>query len=107
MSFPDQYVIDLTVSDADGQPLVKVYYASHNDRQIISYFSKAALNGNPSPVHYGGGVIYTVQHQHKFRCLRVGDRYSEKAVTWGHSRPKLAAWKECIAAIDQKNTKAE
>ena len=46
MSFPDEYVIDLTVSDADGQPLVKAYYASHNNRQIISYFSMAALNGN-------------------------------------------------------------
>ena len=52
MSFPDQYVIDLTVSDANGQPLVKAYYAYHNNRQIISYFSKAALNGNTDDCNF-------------------------------------------------------
>ena len=86
----------------------EVKVESVSKANILKAMPKTASNGNPSPVHYGGGVIYTVQHQHKFRCLRVrGDRYSEKAVTWGHSKPKKDAWKECIAAIDQKNTKAE
>ena len=59
----------------------------------------------PDPVHYRGGVIYTVPKKHKFRALRTrGDRYSEKSSTWSSSKPQKVAWKECVDAIDLART---
>jgi len=73
---------------------------------ILKAMPKAASEGNPDPVNYGGGVVYTVQKESKFRCLRVrGDKYSEKSVMWGKARTKKKAWKECIDAIDAQPTK--
>ena len=93
-------------ADKAATQAVKVEIESVPKAKILKAMPKTASTGNPSPVHYGGGVIYTVQHQHKFRCLRVrGDRYSEKAVTWGHSKTKTNAWTECIDAIEWHNTK--
>ena len=48
---------------------------------IVAAMPKAvkADGANPSPVHYNGGVIYTVWNRRKFRALTTrGDNYREK-----------------------------
>jgi len=66
---------------------------------IMKAMPKDVKEGNPAPVHYGGGVVYTDQKGEKFRALRVrGDRYTECAKSWKSG--KIKAWKACIQAID-------
>ena len=73
---------------------------------ILKAMPKDAPAGNPLPVRYGGGVVYTVQHLRKFRCLRTStDKYSEFSKQWGHHLTKKEAWKACIDAIDEHNAK--
>ena len=72
--------------------------------EILKAMPKDAASGNPLPVRYGGGVVYTVQHLRKFRRLRTSnDRYSEFSKQWGHHHTKIEAWKACIDAIDEHN----
>ena len=53
------------------------------------------------PVHYKGGVIYTVIKARKFRALRVrGDNYSEKACSFKVRSPKKA-WSDAVSAIEE------
>ena len=78
--------------------------------KIIQSMPKGTDDGsNPKPVEYMQGKIYTVQRQHKFRCLKVkGDRYSEKSAVWGKRLNKKQAWKACVTAIEdhaKENTK--
>ena len=57
-------------------------------------------DGKTDPVQYLGSVIYTVDDQRKFRCLKTkGDKYSEICKLWGGIRTKKEAWDESIAAI--------
>jgi hypothetical protein len=66
----------------------------------IPLMPNESKDGNPAPVQYLGGVIYTVQDQCKFRCLKTnGDRYSETCKSWGRFRTKKEAWDECIAVF--------
>ena len=54
------------------------------------------------PVHYSGGVIYTVQKQRTFRALRErGDGYTESSSTWGKKRTAEEAWARCVMAINE------
>ena len=72
----------------------------------IPLMPKVSNDGNPDAVHYLGGVIYTVQDQCKFRCLKTkGDRYSETCKKWGGIRTKKEAWDECIAAVQSQEQK--
>jgi len=72
--------------------------------QAVPKLAKASTV-NPPPIHYGGGVIYTDAKGQKFRCLKTaGDRYSEKCCSF-KTKDKDVAWKECIQAIDDKNSK--
>ena len=73
---------------------------------IYKAIPKTASEGNPSPVHYAGGVVYTVQKSQLFRCLTTrGDKYTEVRSPWGKAQTKTAAWKDCIAAIDKKKNR--
>jgi hypothetical protein len=77
---------------------------------IIKAMPKDQPEGNPDPVLYRGGVVYTVQHNKIFRCLKVrGDKYSEKNAKWGKTKTKKESWKTCIDAIDDhvKNAKKQ
>ena len=66
---------------------------------ILKAMPKAGAH--PAAVNYNGGVIYTCDAQHKFRCLKVrGDKYSETSKAWGTKRTRQQAWKECIDAVD-------
>ena len=72
--------------------------------RIAQSMPKDTAGGNPAPIHYGGGVVYTVKK--KFRALRVrGDVHSEKSFSWGSTRTKKEAWMEAIKAIDEHDTK--
>ena len=74
--------------------------------QIIKVMPRDSTSGNPAAVHYSGGVIYTDQKHHKFRCLRVrSDAYTEKCTIWGTQRTKMEAWEASIAAIDDYEAK--
>jgi hypothetical protein len=59
---------------------------------------------NPTPVHYKGGVVYTVVGSKLFRALAVrGDRYTEKRASWastGKHGSLPAAWKFAISHIE-------
>ena len=75
---------------------------------ILKAMPKDKAEGNPDPVLYRGGVVYTVQGNKMFRCLKVkGDKYTEKSSGWGKTKTKKEAWKACIDAIDEhaKNAK--
>ena len=68
---------------------------------IMAAVPGAVSEGNPPPVHYGGGVVYTVQKNNLFRCIRVrGDKYTEKSTRWGKKMTKEEAWKISIDAIN-------
>ena len=69
--------------------------------------TKKVANGNPKPVHYRGGVIYTSWVTKKFRALKIrGDKWSEKSCGWGGSSvPTKSAWKDAVGAIDSHNDK--
>lgn len=57
--------------------------------------------GNPPPVRYNGGVVYSSLKTKSFRTLRiVGDPYSEKNVKWGANTPTMKAWRTSIKVID-------
>ena len=61
-----------------------------------------ADGGNPAPVKYKGGVIYTVWHQKRFRALcESGNRYSERSRAWGGTEPSLESWAACVHAIEE------
>ena len=58
------------------------------------------------PIHYRGGVVYTVQKERKFRALRIrGDKWSETSKQWGSKRTAKEAWSEAIKAIDAEHSK--
>ena len=57
--------------------------------------------GNPPPVNYRGGVLYTSFASRQFRALKVkGDKWTEKSSAWGGAKPSMDAWKKCVTAID-------
>ena len=57
--------------------------------------------GNPPPVRYNGGVIYSSMATKAFRALTTrGDNYSEKGAKWKSHKPTMVAWKKCVAHID-------
>ena len=57
--------------------------------------------GNPMPVRYNGGVIYSSVKDKKFRALTTrGDNYSEKGASWKSAKPTMKAWSQCIDHID-------
>ena len=56
--------------------------------------------GNPAPVQYLGGVIYTRQDKCQFLVVKnKGDRFSDTYKSWGRFRTTKEAWDECIAAF--------
>ena len=66
--------------------------------------------GTVKPVHYWGGVIYTVARQRKFRALRQrDDKYSECSATWGNNRSQQDAWAHVTKSIEdyQKSGKSK
>ena len=72
--------------------------------QIYKAMPKTASEGNPPPVFYAGGVVYTVQKSQLFRCLTTrGDKYPEVRSAWGKTQNKKEAWKGCIAALEKKS----
>ena len=57
--------------------------------------------GNPMPVRYSGGVIYSSVKDKKFRALTTrGDNYSEKGASWKSAKPTMKAWRQSIDHID-------
>ena len=77
----------------------KVTAEGHTSKAVMP--KDTSDGSNPLPVHYGGGVIYTVQAQKIFRALKVkGDRYTEYRKTWGKAFSKAEAWSLCLTAID-------
>ena len=77
---------------------------------ILKAMPKDKAEGNPDPVLYRGGVVYTLQPKKMFRALKVkGDKWTEKSAGWGKTKTKKEAWKACIDAIDDhvKNAKKQ
>ena len=77
---------------------------------ILKAMPKDKAGGNPDPVLYRGGVVYTLQPKKMFRALKVkGDKWTEKSAGWGKTKTKKEAWKACIDAIDDhvKNAKKQ
>jgi hypothetical protein len=77
---------------------------------ILNAMPKDKAAGNPDPVLYRGGVVYTLQPKKMFRALKVkGDKWTEKSAGWGKTKTKKEAWKACIDAIDDhvKNAKKQ
>ena len=77
---------------------------------ILKAMPKDKAAGNPDPVLYRGGVVYTLQPKKMFRALKVkGDKWTEKSAGWGKTKTKKEAWKACIDAIDDhvKNAKKQ
>ena len=71
--------------------------------KILSAMPASTSSTKPiKPIHYWGGVIYTVAKQRKFRALRErGDRYSECSAVWGKTRTKTEAWKHVTTSIEK------
>ncbi len=66
----------------------------------IPLMPNESKDGNPAPVQYLGGVIYTRQDKCQFLVVKnKGDRFSDTYKSWGRFRTKKEAWDECIAAI--------
>ena len=72
--------------------------------------SVKSSTGTVKPVHYWGGVIYTVAKLRKFRALRQrDDKYSECSATWGNNRSQQDAWAHVTKSIEdyQKSGKSK
>ena len=66
----------------------------------IPLMPNESKDGNPAPVQYLGGVIYTRQDKCQFPVVKnKGDRLSDTCKSWGRFRTKKEAWDECIAAF--------
>lgn len=62
--------------------------------------------GNPAPVLYKKGVIYTSWRSKRFRALTTrGDAYTECSKAWGSSKPSKAAWEGAVKSIDAAASK--
>ena len=64
----------------------------------IPFMPKESKDGNPAPVHYLGGVIYTRQDRCQFLVVKKNKLFSCE-IPWGGSVTKKEAWAECIDAI--------
>ena len=74
-------------------------------KKCLQAIPKDCKSGNPSPVYYNGGVIYTSQSNKKFKTLTVAtDKYTERSTSWGNVRTKAEAWKIAIEQIDAKRS---
>ena len=81
---------------------VKIEPTVLSKSQII----KACPKGGSPPVHYKGGVIYTVEKSQMFRALKVkGGKYTESNCGWGVKRTKNEAWAKVVHAIEQHKVK--
>ena len=59
---------------------------------------------NPAPMLYASGVVYTVQKDMEFKCLRVkGDKYNAYSKHWGNANTKREPCTTCIDAYDELN----
>ena len=82
-------------SKAKREPIEEVARA-----QIMKAIPKPT-DKKPPPVHYNGGVIYTMVKHHKFRALKTrGDRYTEKASSWSKPSTMKDSWKIVVKSID-------
>ena len=90
--------------DVDDKQKVSIMQRPSSNREVSEAPPKKILNLMPQvtsttttvpPVHYAGGVIYTVPKTRKFRALRNKlDKYTEKSCTWGSSRTPTEAWQK-------------
>jgi len=95
---------------AKKAPRTKKEVAEVSEGAIIKAMPKPADgDSNPTPVHYKGGVVYTVVKSKLFRALAVrGDRYTERSASWaptGKHGSLPAAWKFAINYIENYKKK--
>ncbi len=64
----------------------------------IPLMPNESKDGNPAPVHYLGGVIYTRQDRCQFLVVKKNKVFGCE-ISWGGSVTKKEAWDECIDAI--------
>ena len=78
---------------------MKVEVTKREIRKTLLKLEKGG--GNPHPVRYNGGVIYSSVKDKKFRALTTrGDNYSEKGASWKSAKPTMKAWRQSIDHID-------
>ena len=64
----------------------------------IPLMPNESKDGNPAPVQYLGGVIYTRQDRCQFLVVKKNKLFGCE-IPWGGGVTKKEAWDECIAAI--------
>ena len=82
-----------TKRDADSCEI-----AFHSCTMSIPLMPKESKDGNPAPVHYLGGVIYTRQDRCQFLVVKKNKVFGCE-IPWGGGVTKKEAWDECIDAI--------
>ena len=72
--------------------------AFHSCTMSIPLMPKESKDGNPAPVQYLGGVIYTRQDRCQFLVVKKNKVFGCE-IPWGGGVTKKEAWDECIDAI--------